>query len=84
MMNERRVLDIIRAEFRALGLEEPEGISHHMAGPIRRLTPRLSRVNTAWLRAARRIVSECDDDKRTAARLSSQVGFAVTRGRTRL
>jgi hypothetical protein len=42
------------------------------------------KIAEALRRAARRIVSDAQTDQRHAARTASQVGYMVTRGRTRL
>ena len=83
MMNEQRALDIIRAEFRAMRLPLPCGLAVNERDLRDGITDE-RQARMCWQRVARRIASECEDDKRAAARLSSQVGFAVTRGRTRL
>ena len=87
-MNEQRVLEIIAGEFRAMGLPLPAGLMRHEDQRYRQRPVNdeqlASRQALAWRRAARRIVSDAEQDCRAAARLSSQVGFAVTRGRTKL
>lgn len=88
-MTEQQVLDIIAREFRAAHLPLPDGLVRHedhryRQRPLDDDKQLTTRQATAWRRAALRIVSECETEKRAAARLSSQVGFAVTRGRTRL
>lgn len=81
-MNEQQVLEIIRQEFRALHLEPPEGLDRSI--PVKVSLPGGARSAIAWQRIARRIVSESESDNRRAARTASIVGFAVTRGRTKL
>lgn len=63
-----RIVAIIESEFRAMGLRL-------------RLD---QREQLALARAARRIVSECDTERRAAARTASFAGAIITRGRTRL
>ncbi len=70
-MIELQVIDIICQELRRKGLL-PSVL--HGSDPLM----------VALRRAAARIVSECNSDNRRAARAASQVGFAVTRGRTRI
>jgi hypothetical protein len=72
-MNEMKILDLIRLEFRASGL----------ADPLRGLPP-TSREMAAWRRVAKRIANECYTECRMAARAASMAGFAITRGRTKL
>jgi hypothetical protein len=63
------VLHTILSEYRRLRLPVPE---------------RGSREYQALNAAALRIEQDCEGEKRQAARTASMVGFAVTRGRTRL
>lgn len=83
MMNEMQVLDIIRAEFRAMRLPLPCGISVNERDLRGGITD-VAQARICWHRISRRIVSECETEKRHAARLASQVGASITRGRTRL
>lgn len=69
-MHERRVLDLIELEVRRRGLPALPA-SHPLVWKALRV-------------AALQIVRECESDCRAAARTASLVGFAVTRGRTRL
>lgn len=68
-VNNQQVLDIIRAEYRILGMPWPK---------------RNTKEELALVRVAMRLVSECELEKRQAARLASVVGAKITRGRTRL
>jgi len=82
-MTEQQVLGIIERQFRAMRLPLPWGFRDpkrdREGADVRERDAVL-----AWTRVARAIAIECEADCRRAARAASQVGFAVTRGRTRL
>lgn len=71
IVNERRVLDLIEQECRR-GLV-----------PLKTCGPN-TLLGRALRRAALQIAREAEADSRSAARTASMVGFAVTRGRTKL
>lgn len=64
-MTEMKIMEIIRAELRAVGLAVPDWL-HPVAG---------SRERMAWVRICRRIADDCESEKRAAARAASMVGL---------
>ena len=81
-MTELQVLDIIRSEFRRGQLPMPCGLGVTERDDRDGITSE-RHARLCWVRIARRIVSECDTERRQAARHASIVGAAVTRGRVR-